>query len=283
LAELENDNPFAFLQRRGRDSKPRESGLTEVRGPYYSVTGPRYVADLLDTMGSYIDGFKFGGGSFSLFPRSVLTDILHLCHENQVKVSTGAFIEYVLTLGPDAVNRYIDECASIGFDVLQISTGFVSVPLDDLLAITERATLAGLEVKPEIDVQFGAGAGSTVEELAVHGDRDVKWAVHQAKRHLEKGAHMIMVQSEGITESVNAWRLDVVSEIIGSLGMENLMFQAADPLVFTWYVKNYGPDINLFIDHSQIVQLECLRQGLWGSASMWGRVVGYDRPPAATA
>ena len=42
------------------------------------------------------------------------------------------------------------------------------------------------------------------------------------------------------------------------------MFEAADPEVFAWYVKNYGPDVNLFVDHSQIVQLECLRRGIWG-------------------
>ena len=40
------------------------------------------------------------------------------------------------------------------------------------------------------------------------------------------------------------------------------MFEAADPEVFAWYVKSYGPEVNLFVDHSQIVQLECLRGGL---------------------
>lgn len=42
------------------------------------------------------------------------------------------------------------------------------------------------------------------------------------------------------------------------------MFEAADPNVFAWYLKQYGPEVNLFVDHSQIVQLECLRSGLWG-------------------
>ena len=54
------------------------------------------------------------------------------------------------------------------------------------------------------------------------------------------------------------------------------MFEAADPAVFDWYVKNYGPDVNLFVDHSQIVQLECLRQGIWGTKSVWGRVLTYE-------
>lgn len=36
------------------------------------------------------------------------------------------------------------------------------------------------------------------------------------------------------------------------------------------------PTVNLFVDHSQIVRLECLRSGIWGTASTWGRVVTYD-------
>ena len=60
----------------------------------------------------------------------------------------------------------------------------------------------------------------------------------------------------------------------GALG-EKVIFEAADPEVFGWYVKNYGPEVNLFVDHSQIVQLECLRRGIWGTKSLWGRVVTY--------
>jgi phosphosulfolactate synthase (CoM biosynthesis protein A) len=53
------------------------------------------------------------------------------------------------------------------------------------------------------------------------------------------------------------------------------MFEAAEPAVFAWYVQNYGPEINLFVDHSQIVQLECLRAGIWGTTGLWGRVQAY--------
>lgn len=84
-----------------------------------------------------------------------------------------------------------------------------------------------------------------------------------------------MVESEGITENVKTWRTDVVANLAGALGIEHLMFEAADPEVFTWYVENYGPEVNLFVDHSQIVQLECLRSGIWGTKSVWGRIMTY--------
>lgn len=78
-----------------------------------------------------------------------------------------------------------------------------------------------------------------------------------------------MIESEGVTENVRSWRTDVVAKIIEQLGLEKVMFEAADPEVFEWYVKNHGNNVNLFIDHSQIVQLEALRSGIWGT---WGRI-----------
>ncbi len=101
-------------------------------------------------------------------------------------VSTGGFIEYVLTQGKQAVEKYIDACKQLEFDIIEIPAKFIN-----------------------------------------------------------------------------------------SLGLQKLMFEAADPQVFAWYIKNYGPEVNLFVDHSQIVQLEALRQGIWGTKSLWGRVLTY--------
>ena len=67
----------------------------------------------------------------------------------------------------------------------------------------------------------------------------------------------------------------VPAAIIDGLGLNPVMFEAADPKVFEWYIKNYGAEVNLFVDHSQIVQLECLRSGLWGTKSSWGRITTY--------
>ena len=85
----------------------------------------------------------------------------------------------------------------------------------------------------------------------------------------------MMVESEGITESVRSWRTDAVAKLVDAVGLDRLMFEAADPPVFTWYVKTYGPEVNLFVDHSQVVQLECLRAGVWGTKDVWGRVLTY--------
>jgi phosphosulfolactate synthase (CoM biosynthesis protein A) len=226
-------------------------------------------------MEPYVDALKFAGGSFSLMPRSAVTRIIDLCHHHQVVVSTGGFIEYVLTQGPEAVASYIRECKELGFDIVEVSSGFITLPADDWLRVIERVQRAGMKAKPEVGVQFGAGGATRTEELEAVGTRDPEWPIQLARRFLDAGAYMVMIESEGITENVKSWRTDVPAKIINALGLERVMFEAADPDVFAWYIQNYGPEVNLFVDHSQIVQLECLRAGIWGTAGLWGRVVTY--------
>jgi phosphosulfolactate synthase (CoM biosynthesis protein A) len=270
-----NNRAFAFLKVNERQSKPRTRGVTEMRGPYYSPMGKRYLQDVLETMGAYVDALKFAGGSFSLMPRTAVKELIDLCHQYQVLVSTGGFMEYVLTQGPEAVDQYIQECRDLGFDIIEISTGFITIPSDDWLRLVEKVQKAGLKAKPEVGIQFGAGGASAAEALEAEGTLDPEWAIGQAKRFLEAGAYLIMIESEGITENVTHWRTDVPAKIANALGLEKVMFEAAAPEVFGWYIKNYGPEVNLFVDHSQIVQLECLRAGIWGTTSLWGRVLTY--------
>jgi phosphosulfolactate synthase (CoM biosynthesis protein A) len=266
---------FAFLRLNERPPKPRSRGVTEIRGPYYTPVGRRYLDDLFETMGVYVDTLKYAGGSFALMPREAVRALNALCHEHEVEVSTGGFLEYVLTQRGDAVARYLDECRELGFDIVEISSGFITLPVDDLVSLTKRVQKAGLKPKPEVGIQFGAGGASSVQALEAEGRRDVGQAIELAQRHLDAGAHMIMIESEGITEQVREWRTDVVARIAADLGIEQVMFEAADPDVFAWYVKNYGIDVNLFVDHSQIVQLECLRAGIWGTQDTWGRILAY--------
>lgn len=89
----DSGNGLAFIRSNPRTPKPRLHGVTEVRGPYYSAYGKRHLQDLMDTMGHHIDGLKFAGGSFSLFPEKAVREMIDIAHENEVYVSTvGSFI-----------------------------------------------------------------------------------------------------------------------------------------------------------------------------------------------
>jgi phosphosulfolactate synthase (CoM biosynthesis protein A) len=131
------ERAFAFLGLNERPPKPRSRGVTEIRGPYYTPVGRRYLEDLLETMGGYVDTLKYAGGSFALMPREAVRALNDVCREHAVEVSTGGFLEYVLTQRGDAVRQYLAECSALGFDIVEISSGFVTLPVDDLVGLTK--------------------------------------------------------------------------------------------------------------------------------------------------
>jgi len=268
---------LGFVRSNPRTAKPRKLGVTEIRGPYYSAYGMRHLQDLLETMGHHIDGFKFAGGSFSLFPERALVEMIKLAHEHDVYVSTGGFIEHILT-HPDVntvVDKYLKKCKDLGFDVVELSSGFLSFPPDDWLRLIEKVHNHGLIAKPELGIQFGAGGDTAASELEATGTSDPFKVISLGKKFLDAGVERLMIESEGITENVRSWRTDVIQAILKEIPMERVMFEAADPRVFNWYIREFGIDVNLFVDHSQIVQLTCLRSGIWGMADTFGKVVSY--------
>jgi phosphosulfolactate synthase (CoM biosynthesis protein A) len=61
---------------------------------------------------------------------------------------------------------------------------------------------------------------------------------------------------------VGRWRAEAITSIVSALGLKDVMFEAADPEVFAWYIRVDGPEVNLFVVNRQIVQFQALRSGL---------------------
>ncbi|MDQ2718121.1 MAG: phosphosulfolactate synthase, partial [Chloroflexota bacterium] len=87
-----SERGFSFIRMNERADKPRTRRVTEIRGPYYTPMGTRYLEDILETMGEYVDSLKFAGGSFALMPPQALKAIIDTAHRHNVLVSTGGFI-----------------------------------------------------------------------------------------------------------------------------------------------------------------------------------------------
>jgi phosphosulfolactate synthase (CoM biosynthesis protein A) len=115
--------------------------------------GPRELRDILETMGQYVDIYKFSGGSLALMPEDAVTDLIDICHEHDVKVSTGGYIENVLVRDNDKIHEYFQEAERLGFDVVEISSGFLAMGSDNIVRLTEVADGEyDIEPKPEINV-----------------------------------------------------------------------------------------------------------------------------------
>ena len=138
-----NEKAFNFVNILEPTPKPRHEGIIEIRGPYYTAVTLTF--------------FKFAGGSQRLLSMEILKKIIDICHKYDVYVSTGGFIERVIVQGSDAVDRYLKECGSLGFDVVEVSSGLAPIPLKDKVELVKQVKKIGMKPKPEISMMFGAG------------------------------------------------------------------------------------------------------------------------------
>ncbi|MDG7007548.1 MAG: phosphosulfolactate synthase [Nitrososphaerota archaeon] len=279
-----NEKAFDFVTVDMPPRKPREAGIIEFRGPYYTSVSYGYLKDLLDDWGEYVDGYKFAGGSMRLLPRERVKQIIRTCHDHQVYVSTGGFVERVIVQGGTAMDQYIRECKSLGFDVVEVSSGLASIPLEDKIAIVEQVQREGMKPKPEVTMMIGAGAGTHIvgyeEAMKMRSFDDF---AAEVEAEVKAGAEVVMVESEGLTEDLppEKWRKDVIQKLVDRFGYKRFMFEASDPPVFKWYLTTFGRDVNLFIDHSQIVEFTAWKVKLWGDESIWdGKKLSY-KPQAS--
>ncbi|KFZ10013.1 hypothetical protein V502_08380 [Pseudogymnoascus sp. VKM F-4520 (FW-2644)] len=238
----DSDQGLGFIRSNPRAPKPRKLGLTEMRGPYYSAYGTRHLEDVLETVGGHVDGLKFAGGSFAVMPEGRVREMIEVAHRNGV-----------------VVDKYLRKCKDLGFDVVELSSGFLSFPPDDWLRLVEKVQKHGLKPKPELGIQFGAGGDTEASDLESMGTSDPSKLVDMGKKFIAAGVEIMMIESEGITENVRTWRTDLIQKILRDLPMENVMFEAAEPKVF----------------NCQVVQLACLRSGIWGMADTFGKVASF--------
>ncbi len=263
---------FDFVRIDMPPKKPRIVGVIEMRGPYYTSVSYGYLKDLLDDWSEYVDGYKFAGGSMRLLSRERVRQVIETCHDHQLYVSTGGFVERVIVQGSDAVDQYFKECKELGFDVIEISSGLAPIPLQDKIEMVKQVQRLGMRSKPEVSMMIGAGAGTHVaayeETMKMRTFDDF---ASEVDAHLKAGANIIMVESEGLTEDLppEKWRKDEIEKLVDRFGYKKLMFEASDPPVFKWYLATFGRDVNLFIDHSQIVEFTAWKSRLWGDSEIW--------------
>ncbi|HMK95826.1 MAG TPA: phosphosulfolactate synthase [Candidatus Limnocylindrales bacterium] len=273
------DLAFEFVKIDMPPEKPRNAGIVEFRGPYYNAVSYGYLKDLLEDWAFYVDGYKFAGGSMRLLPRTRVRQIIQACHDYGVYVSTGGFVERVVVQGGETVDRYLEECKKLGFDVVEVSSGLAPISLDDKLKIIKQVQKLGMKPKPEVTMMIGAGAGTHIAGYEAGMKlRMFDEFSEEVATHLKAGAEMIMIESEGLTEDLppEQWKTEVIREIVDKFGLTNLMFEAADPPVFKWYLKNFGRNVNLFIDYSQIVEFTAWKTKLWGDPEIWqGKPIHY--------
>jgi phosphosulfolactate synthase len=255
-----------FLDLPARSPKPRRSGLTHVIDKGLNL---REIEGLFDTAGDYVDIVKLGWGT-SYVTRNLEKKIALYRSFDTPVVCGGTLFEAVFVRGKlDEYRRWLVEQR---FSHVEISDGAVEIP-------RERK----LELITDFSQDF------TVLSEVGSKDADVNFApylwVEWIKEELDAGAVKVITEAResgtaGIFRPTGEMRTGLIDEIAHEIDVSDLIFEAPTKAAQAWFVKTFGPEINLGnIPPEEVIPLETLRLGL--RADTIQEVLLGDRAPAS--
>ncbi len=240
-----------FLDLPPRPGKPRREGLTHVIDKGLNL---REIEGLFDTAGQYVDIVKLGWGTGYVTNNLEKKIALYRSFETPV-VCGGTLFEVVFARGKlDEFKRWLIEQR---FSHVEISDGTLEI---------ER------ERKLELIADFARDF--TVLSEVGSKDADVVYAPYQwvewIKEELGAGAWKVITEGReggtaGIYRPTGEMRTGLVDEIVHEVELGDLIFEAPTKGSQAWFVKQFGPNVNLGnIPPDEVIPLETLRLGLRG-------------------
>eukprot|EP00252_Welwitschia_mirabilis_P001672 TRINITY_DN1158_c0_g1_i1.p1 TRINITY_DN1158_c0_g1~~TRINITY_DN1158_c0_g1_i1.p1 ORF type:complete len:287 (+),score=44.34 TRINITY_DN1158_c0_g1_i1:237-1097(+) len=258
-----------------RPDKPRFYGVTDIKSPPLASQNLDQLQSIFESLGQFVDGLKLSGETVKILPRNLLKEITDVAHRYDINVGTGDWFEQLESNNLSSFSNYVQECKDLGFDAIDLNTKLLKIPEQTLLQLIRMVKNAKLKAKPQLGIRFERSTLPSQEDRAFGAYvvpappqpgwiEDVDLLIRRAERCLEAGADMILIDADGLCDRAESLRTDAVAKIIGRLGLEKTMFEAAYPETFEWFVRGYGAGVNLIVDHSHVSKLECTRCGALG-------------------
>jgi phosphosulfolactate synthase len=251
-----------------RPGKPREVGVTHVIDKGLNL---RDIEGLFDTAGQFVDIVKFGWGTSYVTNNLEKKIALYRSFETPV-VCGGTLFEAVY--GRGRIDDFKAWLVERRFSHVEISDGTLEIPRD---------------VKLELIADFARDF--TVLSEVGSKDSDVVFAPYQwvewINEELEAGAWKVITEGReggtaGIFRSDGDMRTGLLDEIAHGVQIEKVLFEAPTKSSQAWFVKHFGPNVNLGnIPPEEVIPLETLRLGLRGDTLK--EVLLGDASPAAPA
>jgi len=240
-----------FLDLPARSAKPRTVGLTHVMDKGLNL---RDIEGLFDTAGAYVDIVKFGWGTSYVTNNLEKKIALYRSFDTPV-VCGGTLFEAVYARGK--LDDFKTWLTHHRFSHVEISDGTLEIPR---------------ERKLELIVDFARDF--TVLSEVGSKDSDVVFAPYQwvewIQEELEAGSWKVITEAReggtaGIFRPTGEMRTGLVDEIAHSIDVCDLIFEAPAKSAQAWFVKHFGPEVNLGnIAPEEVIPLETLRLGLRG-------------------
>ena len=240
-----------FLGVPARPGKPREVGVTHVIDKGLNL---RDIEGLFDTAGQFVDIVKFGWGTSYVTNNLEKKIALYRSFDTPV-VCGGTLFEAVY--GRGRIDDFKSWLVEHRFSHVEISDGTLEIPR---------------ERKLELIADFARDF--TVLSEVGSKDSDVVFAPYQwvewINEELDAGAWKVITEGReggtaGIYRSDGDMRTGLLDEIAHGVAIENVLFEAPTKSSQAWFVKHFGPNVNLGnIPPDEVIPLETLRLGLRG-------------------
>ncbi len=240
-----------FLDLPARPGKPRERGLTHVMDKGLSLGE---IEGMFDTAGEFVDIVKFGWGTSYVTNNLDKKIALYRSFDTPV-VCGGTLFEAVYGRGKiDAFKSWLTENR---FSHVEISDGTLEIPRERKLElITDFAR----------DFTVLSEVGSKDSDVVYAPYQWVEWI----KEELAAGAWKVITEGReggtaGIFRKDGDMRTGLIDEIAHEIAVDDLLFEAPTKSSQAWFVKHFGPNVNLGnIPPDEVIPLETLRLGLRG-------------------
>jgi phosphosulfolactate synthase len=230
---------------------PVHNGLTHVLD---KGLGPRGWEDVLETSGAFIDIVKLGWGT-AYVTQNLQRKLELLRAAGKPVVIGGTFLEAVIA--QDKVDEYKSWISDLGLQHVEVSDGVIDLPRERKLELI--AELAR-------DFTVLSEVGSKDSEVNIAPYLWVEWI----KEELSAGAWKVITEGReggtaGIYRPTGEMRTGLVDEIVHEVPVDDLVFEAPTKASQAWFVKHFGPSVNLGnIPPDEVIPLETLRLGLRG-------------------
>ncbi|MFZ0666618.1 MAG: phosphosulfolactate synthase [Acidimicrobiales bacterium] len=234
-----------------RSSKPRRQGLTVVidNGAPLGV-----FKDAISSAKELIDLVKFGWGTALVTPR-MREKTSHLRQCGIGYFFGGTLFEKFAEQG--LIEEYMALCRQWGCDYMEISDGTVHMSSRTKSSSIERASRDFVVLS-----EVGYKDPARCESLTGNDWRSF------IERDFDAGASFVVTEAResgrgGLCDAAGALRGDIVEEIIGSVDVRHLVFEAPTKELQTFFVTRIGSDANLAnIALNDVIGVETLRLGL---------------------
>ena len=255
-----------FLNLPARPGKPRQEGLTHVIDKGLNL---RDIEGMFDTGGQFVDIVKLGWGT-SYITNNLEKKIALYRHFETPVVCGGTLFEVVFARG--RIDEFKAWLVEHRFSHVEISDGTLAIPRDrklELIADFAR------------DFTVLSEVGSKDSDVVFAPYQWVEWI----KEELEAGAWKVITEGReggtaGIYRPTGEMRTGLVDEIVHEIPVSDLIFEAPQKAAQAWFVKQFGPNVNLGnIPPEEVIPLETLRLGLRGDTL---KEILLDSQPAAT-